>query len=109
MVEGRWISIYHLPSIMTWFLNPAVRRDDTFRGLFTDDEYRDVRDYAERHYQTEVSSTPLARLDTIARNCGIASILAKDETHRQGINAAVRNRPRLRGRSLPAASTHSSP
>ncbi|MDQ3487335.1 MAG: pyridoxal-phosphate dependent enzyme [Acidobacteriota bacterium] len=72
---------------MRFFMNPAVRRDDTFRGLFTDDEYRDVRDYAERHYQTEISSTPLARLDTIARNCGIASILAKDETHRQGINA----------------------
>lgn len=70
---------------MPFLLNAAVRRDDAFRGLFTDDEYGDVRDYvADR---THHRATPLTRLDTLARECGVASIHAKDETHRQGVNA----------------------
>ncbi|MDQ3418014.1 MAG: pyridoxal-phosphate dependent enzyme [Acidobacteriota bacterium] len=72
---------------MRWFMNPAVRRDDTFRGIFSDEEYRDVRTYAERQHYPELSSTPLTQLHAIARACGIASVHAKDETHRHGVNA----------------------
>ena len=34
---------------MRAFLNPHVRRDDTFRGLFGDAEYRDVHGYFAAH------------------------------------------------------------
>ncbi len=71
---------------MRWFVNPAVRRDDSFRGLFTDDEYSDVRAYfanpASHH-----SPTPLTELHEIARACGIAAIDAKNETNRHGVGA----------------------
>lgn len=71
---------------MRWFVNPAVRRDATFRGLFTDAEYSDVRAYfadpASHH-----SLTPLTELHDIARACGIAAIDAKDETNRHGVGA----------------------
>ena len=69
---------------MNFHLNPAVRRDATFRGLFADDEYRGVRDYVARHPHLP---TPLTRLDTIARACEVGSIEAKNETHRDGVNA----------------------
>ena len=72
---------------MSLFLNPAVRRDDTFRGLFTDDELREVRDSAARHQLPQFGPTPLAHLDELARVCRIASVDAKDETHRQGVSA----------------------
>ena len=70
---------------MRVFLNPAVRRDSTYRGLFTEAEYRDVRSYAADH--PDLSPTPLVRLETIARDCGLEAIYAKDETQRQGVNA----------------------
>lgn len=69
---------------MNFHLNPAVRRDATFRGLFADDEYREVRDYVARHPHPP---TPLSRLGAIARTCKVGSIDAKNETHRDGVNA----------------------
>lgn len=73
---------------MCVFLNPAVRRDDTFRGLFSEDEYRDLRDYASaRTPHPDLSPTPLTRLETFARALGVGTIYAKDETHRHGVNA----------------------
>ena len=70
---------------MHFFLNPAVRRDATFRGLFSEADYGDVRSYAAAH--PDLSSTPLKRLETTARECGLEAIYAKDETRRQGVNA----------------------
>ena len=72
---------------MPLLLNANIQRDDTFRGLFTDDEYRDVRDYAARHLGPERAPTPLTLLTNTARACGIETIYAKDETHRDGVNA----------------------
>ena len=70
---------------MIGFLNRAVRRDDSFRGLFTDDQYRDVHGYFAAH--PELAPTPLKRLPSIARELGVADLFAKDETGRFGINA----------------------
>ncbi|MEX2662121.1 MAG: pyridoxal-phosphate dependent enzyme, partial [Vicinamibacterales bacterium] len=70
---------------MPCFLNPAVHRNDTFRGLFADEEYRDVHAYFAAH--PELASTPLTSLRSLARTLGLGGIDAKDETHRFGINA----------------------
>lgn len=67
------------------FLNPALRRDQSFRGLFTHDEYRGVHGYFAAH--PELAPTPLKRLRSVARELGIAEVYAKDETGRFGINA----------------------
>jgi diaminopropionate ammonia-lyase len=65
------------------FLNPG--RDDSFRGLFTADEYRDVHGYYAAH--PELAPTPLRSLRSIADTLGLATVYAKDETHRFGVNA----------------------
>jgi diaminopropionate ammonia-lyase len=64
-------------------LNP--HREDSFRGLFTADEYRDVRAYFAAH--PELAPTPLRSLTSIAGRVGPAAVYAKDETGRFGINA----------------------
>jgi diaminopropionate ammonia-lyase len=76
------------------FLNPHVRRDDSFRGLFSDEEYQDVRAYFALAAQgcatrphPELAPTPLADLRAIAETVGIGAIRAKDETDRFGLNA----------------------
>ena len=55
------------------------------RGLFSDDEYRQVRAFfaARPHRQP----TPLRHLPALARALGVASLTVKDETHRFGLNA----------------------
>ena len=70
---------------MRCFLNHAARRDDTFRGLFGDDEYRAVHDYFAAH--PELPPTPLTSLRELSRAVGLAAVDAKDETGRFGINA----------------------
>lgn len=70
---------------MRWYLNPTVRRDSTFRGLFSEDEYRELR--ACTSARNDASPTPLRSLQTIARALGIAAVHAKDETHREGVSA----------------------
>lgn len=70
---------------LAFFLNPAVRRDASFRGLFADEEYRDVHAYFAAH--PELPPTPLRPLDGIARSLGIAALDAKDETQRFGVEA----------------------
>jgi diaminopropionate ammonia-lyase family len=62
-----------------------VRRDEAFRGLFTDDDYRDVHAYFAAH--PELPPTPLRPLDSIAAALGLAALDAKDETARFGVNA----------------------
>ena len=70
---------------MRCFLNSSVRRDDGFRGLFADEEYRDVHAYFAGH--PELPPTPLTSLRAAARDFGLAAVDAKDETHRFGVNA----------------------
>ncbi len=70
---------------MRVFLNPAVRRDATFRGLFSEAEYSDVRSYVAAN--PDLSATPLRGLETLAQDCRLKAIYAKDETRRQGVNA----------------------
>src|SRR5688572_2873463 len=70
---------------MRLFLNPAVRRDGTFRGLFTEAEYAELRAYASTHQKHP--PTPLVRLTTMAADSGVETIHAKNETSRHGVNA----------------------
>ncbi len=70
---------------MRSYLNPAVRRDDEFRGLWPDGDYHDVRAFFRSN--PELSPTPLKPLRALADTLGVASIYAKDETHRFGLNA----------------------
>jgi diaminopropionate ammonia-lyase len=67
------------------YLNRAVRRDDAFRGLFSDDEYHDVAAFFAA--RPELRPTPLRSLSRIAGDLGIGSLLVKDETARFGVNA----------------------
>ena len=70
---------------MRALLNPSVRRDDEFRGLFSEDEYRHVSAFFAAH--PDLSPTPLKSLPSIADALGVAAIDAKDETQRFGVNA----------------------
>ena len=70
---------------MAFFLNPHVRRDDEFRGLFTEEEYRDVHAYYAAH--PELPPTRLRQLRALASALGIAAVDVKDETNRFGVNA----------------------
>jgi diaminopropionate ammonia-lyase len=70
---------------MSFFLNPAVRRDESFRGLFSDDDYADVQAYFAAH--PELTPSPLTSVRSLARTVGLGAVDAKDETHRFGINA----------------------
>src|SRR5688500_12014052 len=70
---------------MRAFLNPAVRRDEEFRGLFSVDDYRDVHSYYGSH--PELAPTPLNRLRSFADRLGLAAVDAKNETARFGVNA----------------------
>ncbi len=54
-------------------------------GLFSRDEYALVARFFERH--PELGPTPLAPLPGLARRLGLGTLLAKDETHRFGLNA----------------------
>lgn len=72
---------------MRLFLNPAVQRNDSFRGLFSDDEYEDVRRRFKDSSHRGDLPTPLRRLDSLARAWDVGQICAKDETNRQGVNA----------------------
>ena len=70
---------------MRLFLNPAVRRDGAFRGLFSENEYEQLRAYVSAH--PEHQPTPLVPLNSTATAMDVAALHAKDETHRYGLNA----------------------
>ncbi len=57
----------------------------TSRGLFTADEYRQVRAFFEARPQ--LAPTPLHHLPALARALGVGQVLVKDETGRFGLNA----------------------
>lgn len=70
---------------MQAFLNPAVRRDRGYRGLFGDEEYRDVHAYYAAH--PELPPTPLRSLPGLAASLAIDTVSSKDETRRFGLEA----------------------
>lgn len=80
--QARIVTRYH--ACVRFFLNGS-RRDAAYRGLFTDDEYRDVHAYSADH--PELSPTPLRQLRPLAHKLGLGAIYAKDETHRFGVDA----------------------
>ena len=60
-------------------------RSASFRGLFADDDYRDVCAYFAAH--PELSPTPLRTLPALAASLGLGAVSVKDETARFGLNA----------------------
>jgi diaminopropionate ammonia-lyase len=70
---------------MRGFLNLLAVRGAGFRGLFGDDDYRDVRAYFESH--PELSATPLRNLPALAASVGLGAVSVKDESGRFGLNA----------------------
>ena len=62
-----------------------MRRDSAFRGLFTDHDYRNVHTYFASH--PELPPTTLRSLSALATDLGVATVDAKDETGRFGLNA----------------------
>jgi diaminopropionate ammonia-lyase len=70
---------------MRGFLNPLPARSASFRGRFTDDDYRDARAYFATH--PELSPTPLRKLPALAASLGLGAVSVKDESGRFGLNA----------------------
>jgi diaminopropionate ammonia-lyase len=70
--------------VVCW-LNPAVRRDGLFEGLFEAGEYRDVEAYYAS--QPQLDATPLRRAPELAAYLGIDRVDVKDESHRFGLAA----------------------
>lgn len=70
---------------MAFLLNPGVRRDRGFAGLFSDDEYRDVAAYYDAH--PALYPTPLSRAGRLADSLGLATVEVKDESGRFGVTA----------------------
>ena len=60
-------------------------RAPEFTGLFDDSDYRDVHAYNAAH--PERVPTPLRALPALAEDLGIGSLVVKDESRRDGINA----------------------
>jgi diaminopropionate ammonia-lyase len=67
------------------FLNPAVRRDAEYRGLFEDHEYQLVEAFYDA--RRDLLPTPLLPLPGLAKRLSIGSLLVKDETARFGLEA----------------------
>jgi diaminopropionate ammonia-lyase len=66
-------------------LNPAVRRDEEYRGLFSADDYRAVDGYYDS--QPSLAPTPLLSCPHLAASLGIGSLIVKDESARFGLQA----------------------
>jgi diaminopropionate ammonia-lyase len=67
------------------WLNPAVRRDGSFTGLFDDTEYRNVEAYYAS--QPRLEPTPLRSAPILAADLGAARVDIKDESRRFGLSA----------------------
>jgi diaminopropionate ammonia-lyase len=66
-------------------LNPAVRRDPAYQGLFDDSEYERVAHFCARH--PELRPTPLRSLPALAARLGLGQVSIKDESTRWGVEA----------------------
>ena len=70
---------------MDAFLNPNVRRDDGYRGLFEADEYREVAAFYDA--QRDAPPTPLVSLPGLAARLSLGGVHVKDESARFGLSA----------------------
>ena len=66
-------------------LNPSVRRDPAFRGLFDATEYERVGRFYAGH--PELPPTPLRSSVSLAGRLGVGAVLIKDESQRWGVEA----------------------
>ena len=66
-------------------LNPAVRRDSAYKGLFSPADYADVAAFYDS--RPDLAPTPLLELPALAMALGIGALLVKDETARFGLSA----------------------
>jgi diaminopropionate ammonia-lyase len=73
-----------LPAVRA-LLNPAVRRDDEFRGLFSADEYRAVNGFYDS--QPSLAPTPLLNYPRLSASLEIGGLMIKDESSRFGLQA----------------------
>lgn len=64
---------------------PLLEAQSAARGLFTRAEYQSVGDFFAA--RPALTPTPSRRLDALAREIGLGSLIAKDETARFGLNA----------------------
>jgi diaminopropionate ammonia-lyase len=67
------------------FLNPNVRRDEAYRGLFEDEEYGRVHAFYDAH--PGAPPTPLRPLHALAARLSLAGLHLKDESARFGLGA----------------------
>ena len=70
---------------MDAFLNPNVRRDDGYRGLFEAEEYRDVASFYDARH--DAPPTPLVSLPGLAAQLSLGGVHLKDESARFGLSA----------------------
>ena len=70
---------------MLSFLNPAVRRDGAYRGIFPADVYRSVDAFYDA--RPALAPTPLRGLDGLTAALGLGGLLVKDESARFGLSA----------------------
>lgn len=70
---------------MQTYLNTSVRRDSSFRGLFSDGDIAGVREFYDS--QPQLTPSPLVRLTATARALGLTDLFVQDETHRFGLEA----------------------
>jgi diaminopropionate ammonia-lyase len=70
---------------MDAFLNPNVRRDDGYRGLFEAEEYRDVAAFYAAG--RDAPPTPLVSLPGLAAQLSLGGVQLKDESARFGLSA----------------------
>jgi diaminopropionate ammonia-lyase len=70
---------------MQTFVNPAARRDGTYAGLFTADEYRDVEAFYSQ--RPALAPSPLRALPALASSLGLGRLFIKDESGRFGLEA----------------------
>jgi diaminopropionate ammonia-lyase len=70
---------------MQAFLNPSVRRDPGYRGLFETAEYERVERFYSAH--PDLTPTPLRSLPSLAARVGVGDVLIKDESKRWDVEA----------------------
>jgi diaminopropionate ammonia-lyase len=67
------------------FVNPAVRRDAAYRGIFSAAEYEAVDAFYDS--QPTLQPTPLLELPALAMSLGLGGLIVKDESTRFGLSA----------------------
>jgi diaminopropionate ammonia-lyase len=72
-------------SLVQGFINPAVRRDAAFRGIFSDADYAAVDAFYDS--QPALPPTPLHEFPSLAELLGLGALTVKDESCRFGLSA----------------------